>query len=118
MEGGILRYKTNTCRTPIVSGFGGFSSRDWEAISAGVHRSQFLLAQTTILFGERPAPSLQKALLRLEDSATAFVIFRMSWADQRSGRGELAYQSASITRSEVVLKAATAVLRELVSPEK
>lgn len=100
--------------TRDYTGFMGLTEHDWKAITQGVDRAQVRLAQITILLHDRLSPELQAALLQLEDRATAFVLFRLPWAEQRSGQGELAYQEASLGHTEAVVKAANGVLRELV----
>ncbi len=95
------------------SGFAGLASGDWAAMSSAVQTSLLLLAQTTVLFGERPAPSLQEAVLALEEAETLFIGFQAGWGEQRSGQGELAYQNGSLLRSAKVLQAAINVLGEL-----
>jgi hypothetical protein len=100
------------------TGFMGLTGHDWNAVIQGVNRSQVRLAQTTILLHERLSPSLQAALLHLEDRTTAFVLFRLPWAEQRSGQGELAYQEASLAHAKAVVQAANGVLRELIEFRK
>ena len=100
-------------RPPYAMDFLNLSGQDWDAMHRGIARSIFQLARAIVLFGERPSPELQEAILRLEEAQNRYVGELSHWGPGRSGQGEMFYQKARIDRLAEVMDAAMGVLRAL-----
>lgn len=105
-------------RPPYVMDFLNLSRQDWDAMHRGITRSIFQVARALVLFGERPSPELQEAILRLENSQHRYIDELSHWGPGRSGQGEMFYQKARIDRLAEVMDAATGVLRALAAADR
>jgi len=77
---------------------------EWSNVVMAIQRSLGQFAQITGLFGERPSPVFQAALLELEDAAAEFVSFQSQWGPGRSGAGDMAYQKGSFEEAAKLLE--------------
>jgi hypothetical protein len=97
--------------------FTGLSGDDWSRIREGIERASGYTFQALLLFGQRPGPTIQSAVLNLdEELSTSLDLYTISHL-QRSGSGEMAYQVNLLVSWGKVLHSAHEVLACLVEDD-
>jgi hypothetical protein len=74
----------------------------------------FHASQTIILFGRRPTPELQAAVIDLDTYLSHCGDLFSQWDVERSGAGVMAFEVALLENLDNVADASVRVLRELV----
>ncbi len=113
----VPAIKTFTCLRPpprTTTDFTGFTQEDWRILAEGTHRAVFHASQTIILFGRRPTPELQAAVIDLDTYLSHCGDLFSQWDVERSGAGVMAFQVALLENLDNVADASVRVLRELV----